>query len=150
MIQGMPPQTPFRQQLIPSITQGLSATEAAAALHLTRQTINAARRNTSYSSDNLFPPATPNILTTKYPLNVKRLRKLQEKHDAVKWLKDNLHVKSGSKTETYTQHDRNYQLYNEYKQDMTTVHMSKYTHTLIGDEHVCYVTHVRTLIPTCI
>ena len=130
MIQGMPPQTPFRQQLIPSITQGLSATEAAAALHLTRQTINAARRNTSYSPNNMFPPETPNILTTKYPLHVKRPRKLQEKHDAVKWLKDNLPVKSGSKTETYTQHDHNYQLYNDYKKDMVAMKISKFNHIL--------------------
>jgi hypothetical protein len=130
MIQELAPQTPFRQQLIPSITQGLSATKAAAALHLTRQAINAARRSTSYSSDNMFPPSTPNILTTKYPLHVKRPRKIKEKHEAVKWLKDNLPVKSGSKTETYTQHDHDYQLYNRYKKDKITVNMSKPNNTL--------------------
>ena len=43
MIQGMAPQSPFRPQLIPSITRGLSALEAAPALHLTRQTIHAAK-----------------------------------------------------------------------------------------------------------
>jgi hypothetical protein len=126
----MPPQSPFKQQLIPSITSGLSSQQAASALSVTRQTINAARRNTTYSSNNMFAPATPNILTTKYPLHVKRPRKLQEKHEAVRWLKDNLPVKSGSKTETYTQHDHNYQLYNEYNKDMTTVNMSKFNNTL--------------------
>ena len=125
MISSLPPQSPFRQQLIPSITQGLSSSDAASALHLTRQTISAARRNNTYSPDNMFPPATPSILTTKYPLHVKRTRKLQEKHHAVRWLKDNLHVKSGSKREVYTQHDLNYQLYKQYKENMEAVNISK-------------------------
>jgi hypothetical protein len=73
----------------------------------------------------MFPPDTPNILTTKYPLHVKRPRKLPEKHATVKWLKDNLPVKSGSKTEVYVQHDTNYQLYDEYKKDMEAVNMSE-------------------------
>ena len=125
MIASLPQQSPFRQQLIPPITQGLSSSDAASALHLTRQTISAARRNNTYSSDNMFPPPTPSILTTKYPIHVKRTRKRQEKHDAVRWLKDNLYVKSGSKTEVYTQHDLNYQVYDEYKKDMEAVNMSK-------------------------
>ena len=125
MISSLPRQSPFRQQLISPVTQGLSSSDAASALHLTRQTISAARRNNTYSSDNMFPPATPSILTTKYPIHVKRTRKLQEKHDAVRWLKDNLYVKSGSKTEVYTQHDLNYQVYDEYKKDMEAVNMSK-------------------------
>ena len=124
LITSLPRQSPFRQQLIPPITHGLSSSDAAAALHLTRQTISAARRNTTYSSDSMFPPSTPSILTTKYPLHVKRTRKLQEKHDAVRWLKDNLHVQSGSTTEVYTQHDLNYQVYDNYKKDTEAVNMS--------------------------
>ena len=127
MITSLPRQSPFRQQLIPPITQGLSSSEAAAALHLTRQTISASRRKATYmyAPESMFPPSTPSILATKYPIHVKRTRKLQEKHDAVRWLKDNLYVKSGSKTEIYTQHDLNYQVYQEYKQDMEAVNMSK-------------------------
>ena len=127
MISSLPRQSPFRQQLIPPITQGLSSPEAATALHLTRQTINAARRNTAYSSDNMFPPSTPSILTTAYPLHTKRPRKLLEKHAAVRWLKDNLPVKSGSKHEVHTQHDTNYLLYDDYKKDMKQQDISKYT-----------------------
>ena len=73
----------------------------------------------------MFLPATPSILTTKYPIHVKRTRKLQEKHEATRWLKDNLYVKSGSKTEVYTQHDLNYQIYDKYKKDMEADNMSK-------------------------
>ena len=110
MITSLPRQSPFRQQLIPPITQGLSSSDAASALHLTRQTISAARRNNT--------SASPSILTTKYPIHVKRTRKLQEKHDAVRWLKNNLPVKSGSNREVYTQHDTNYQLYVDYTNDI--------------------------------
>lgn len=125
MIASMPRQSPFRQQLIPPITQGLSSSDASSALHLTRQTISAARRNPTYSTDNMFPPTTPSILTTKYQLSVKRLRKLPEKHAAVRWLKDYLPVKSGSKTERFVQYDHNYQAYNDYKEDMELVRMRK-------------------------
>lgn len=127
MIQSLHRQSPFRPQLIPPITQGLSSSDAALALGLTRQTISAARRKATYmyAPESMYPPTTPSILTTKYPIHVNRTRKLQEKHDAVRWLKDMLYVKSGSKTEVYTQHDLNYQVYDEYKKDMETVNMSK-------------------------
>ena len=154
----MPPQSPFKQQLIPSITSGLTSQQAASALSVTRQTINAARRNTTYSSDNIFPPATPNILTTKYPLHVKRVRKLTEKHEAIKWLKDNLPVKSGSKNVVHTQHDQNYQVYQEYKNDMTVINTSKYNHIMytclychmIVFTHACIYAHVSSPMSHCV
>ena len=118
MISSLPRQSPFRQQLIKPITQGLTSSVAASALHLTRQTIHAARRCNSHSHD---------ILTTKYPTHVQRARKLQEKQDAIRWLKDNLYVKSGSATEVYTQHDLNYQVYEKYKKDTEAGLTSTYT-----------------------
>lgn len=128
MLTSLPRQSPFRQQLIPPITQGLSSTEAATALQLTRQTVWKARTNNKYTTENMFPPATPSILTTPYPLGTKRSRKLYETHSASRWLKDNLPVKSGSKYETYVQHDQNYKLYEDYKKDMKTANMGECSH----------------------
>ena len=126
MIKHMPRQSPFKQQLIPPITAGLSSQQAASALDVTRQTVSSARRKYScLSSDCMFPSSTPNILTTAYPLGVTRTRKLHEKHDAMRWLKDNLPVKSGSAHEVYTQHDSNYQLYEDYTNDIKQHDMSK-------------------------
>ena len=121
MIKNMPPLSPFRQQLIPSITVGLTSPEAATALGCSRQTISKARRNLTYNPDNMFPPTTPNILTTAYPLGTKRPRKSKEKHSAARWLKDHLPVKSGSKYEVHTQHDTNYKLYEDYRTDMEAI-----------------------------
>ena len=113
----MPRQSPFKPQLIPPVTAGLSSQQAAAALGCTRQTISSARRKQP-SSGSMFPSATPNILTTAYPLGVTRSRKLHEKHAAYHWLHDNLPVKSGSKHQVHVQHDTNYQLYADYVNDM--------------------------------
>ena len=140
MIISLPPQSPFRQQLIPPITTGLSSSEAASALHLHRKTIWQARASNTYSPDNLLPPSTPSILSTKYPINTKRPRKLMEKHIATKWLKDNLPVKSGSKYETYVQHDTNYKLYNDYQNHMKEHNMGTLYDDMLniyGDGCIC-------------
>lgn len=120
MIKQMPRQSPFRQQLIPPITTGLTSLQAAQAFGVSRQTITSTRRKFDYmySSDCMFLPSTPNILTTRYPLGVTRTRKLPEKHAAFRWLKDNLPVKSGSKREVHSQHDPNYELYLDYVADV--------------------------------
>jgi hypothetical protein len=129
MIQHMPRQSPFKQQLIPPITAGLTAPQAAQVLGLSRQTINSARRKHDYmyAPDCMNPLATPHILTPRYPLGVTRTRKLHEKHAAHQWLKDNLPVKSGSKHEVHTQHDTNYELFRDYVADLKKRGIGKYS-----------------------
>ena len=77
MISSLPRQSPFRQQLIKPITQGLTSSVAASALHLTRQTINAARRCNSHSHDILSP-------------NIQRMFSVQENYRRNRMLLDGL------------------------------------------------------------
>ncbi len=117
----MPPQLPYRQQLLPSITQGLSPPVAAAALGTTRQTIATSRRRA------LQPVAADHVLAVKYPPNTHRQRNIAQKHAALNWLRDTLPVKSGSKQETHVQYDTDQQLYSDYKQAMAHIDTGQYT-----------------------